>query len=114
MVTMSQVNKCRKLQNTDDECEQSMPIADFNNRLHAINNLLDVEECVQDSNDLAIDVPIYNLPDDINYFNNMLHTLQNSADCTNLSSNSILDTADIDRLAREGGIYGEYTIVPRP
>ena len=44
----------------------------------------------------------------------MLHTLQNGAGCTDLSSNSILDTADIHRLVREGGIYGEYTIVPRP
>ena len=29
VVTMSQANKRRRLQNTDDECEQSMPIADF-------------------------------------------------------------------------------------
>ena len=91
-----------------------MPIADFNNRLHGINNLLDVEKCVQDSNDLVIDVPIYKSAEDITYFNNMLHTLQNGAGCSDLSSNSILDTADIDRLVRDGGIHGEYTIAPSP
>ena len=111
---MSQANKRRRFQNTDDDCEQTRHIADFNSRLHNINNLLDVEDCVQDSNDLAIDVPLYNSAAAINHFNNVLHSLQNGAGCSDLLANSVLDTADIDRLVREGGTYVEYTITPRP
>uniref|UniRef100_A0A0E9W757 Uncharacterized protein n=1 Tax=Anguilla anguilla TaxID=7936 RepID=A0A0E9W757_ANGAN len=88
------------------------------NTLHTINTLLDVEDSAQDPDTLADslinDVSIYRTSDDIASFNNTLHTLQNGAGCTDASSNHGLDSVDIKRLVREGGVVGDFTIVAKP
>ena len=40
--------------------------------------------------------------------------LENGACCAEVSSNYGLDSRDVERLAREGSVVGDYTIVARP
>ena len=98
---MSQSNKCTRFTTPDGDCKHTMSIAELNNSMHGISVLLDV------------DVSVYST-DDITSFNNMLHDLQNGAGCAEVSSNDGLDSMDVERLAREGGVVGDYMIVARP